>query len=169
MGSASTKTRKLTIENEDSRNVIKVSDEVVQRLKGREEVRNLTPRSSVQVIPEGVPVYYYPEPVLTSLQCRQQKQNALEENDKYWERRIRDLQKGHDKMHEVMQCEYKKAIEEIQETKKTNKEVPCKENKLKVLDCYQKYPNEPMRCAQIVQDFADCVDSHRASRTSSKG
>lgn len=36
MGAGSSRTRKLTIENEDPTSVIKVSDDVVERLKGKQ-------------------------------------------------------------------------------------------------------------------------------------
>lgn len=40
---------------------------------------------------------------------------------------------------------------------------PCYDNKKAVVDCYKRFPNEPMRCAKEVQEFAKCVDTKRSS------
>lgn len=39
---------------------------------------------------------------------------------------------------------------------------PCIDNKTALLECYKKYPNEPMRCSKEVEEFTKCVDLKRA-------
>lgn len=59
-------------------------------------------------------------------------------------------------------------LSQLQESnvKKEEKKVmddfsPCCDNRKAVVDCYKKYPNEPMRCAKEVQEFTQCVDFKR--------
>lgn len=59
-------------------------------------------------IQSQVPFYY--EPSLTSIQIRQNNVNELKKNDEYWEKRIVDLQKNHEKIQEIMELEYNKAV-----------------------------------------------------------
>lgn len=55
------------------------------------------------------PAFLY-EPSLTSLQIRQANVAELKKNDAYWEKRIRDMEVNHKKMHDVMEIEYNKAV-----------------------------------------------------------
>ncbi|XP_022915729.1 MICOS complex subunit Mic19 [Onthophagus taurus] len=168
MGAQQGKTRKLTLENDDPTSVIKVSDDVVQRLRCAEAKRR---GSSGQAPPQQLhshqiisnnppPPFYHYEPTFTSLQIRQEAAEKLRKNDEYWTRRIHDLEKNNEKMRILMEEEYKKAMDEM--NSKTSKspfsEMPCIMNRKKVMECYQQYPNEPMRCAKEVQAFAACVD-----------
>lgn len=69
------------------------------------------PPQGFQQAPQGaqqMPLFY--EPSLTSLQIRQANLEELKKNDKYWERRIKELQKDHEQIKEIMDCEYQKAV-----------------------------------------------------------
>lgn len=48
------------------------------------------------------------------------------------------------------------------------KQPPCQDNKKAVMECYQSYPTEPMKCAKLVQAFQECVDLKRACLMQSK-
>nr|XP_023026466.1 MICOS complex subunit MIC25-like isoform X2 [Leptinotarsa decemlineata] len=138
MGGSTSKTRKLTVENDDPNNVIKVSEDVVDRLRGN------------------------------------QTQNVaeLKKNDEYWENRIRALEASHKKMNEIMDKEYNKAVEQFQGSKTVVKEKslpPCTESEKAVMECYQCYPNESMRCSKIVQAFQECVDMRRSCLLANRG
>lgn len=61
-----------------------------------------------------VPPYYLYEPSLTSIQLRQDNVKQLKKNDEYWEKRVRNLEENHKKMHEIMDLEYKKAVSKHQ-------------------------------------------------------
>lgn len=45
---------------------------------------------------------------------------------------------------------------------------PCLDNKKAVMECYKCYPNEPMKCAKLVQAFQECVDLKRSCLMQSK-
>ncbi|CAG9773775.1 unnamed protein product [Ceutorhynchus assimilis] len=165
MGSGTSKTRTLTVENEDPTSVIKVSDDVAERLRGAVRASNQKIASSdipPQVV--QVPVYLH-EPSLTSLQLRQQNIAELQKNDEYWHNRVEKIQDNHKKVKQAMDDEYKKALEEFKTGKATQslREIPCLDSKKAVIDCYKSNAKEPMKCSKIVQAFQECVDHKRAS------
>ncbi|XP_031356178.1 MICOS complex subunit MIC19 isoform X1 [Photinus pyralis] len=165
MGSGSSRTRKLTLDNEDASNVIKVSEDVVQRLKSDSQVRSVQRQEVIAAVPNGpAPIYYY-EPRLTSLQFQQEKSEALKKNDEYWERRIKDLESYHMEMHKVMEGEYNKAINEMNTKEKklyACDTPPCQISKARVLECYKRNPNQAMKCLKEVEAFTACVDLQRS-------
>ncbi|XP_023026465.1 coiled-coil-helix-coiled-coil-helix domain containing 3 [Leptinotarsa decemlineata] len=176
MGGSTSKTRKLTVENDDPNNVIKVSEDVVDRLRGNQTVRQELQKNQTAFPPQGTPVittpYFLNEPSLTTLQLRQQNVAELKKNDEYWENRIRALEASHKKMNEIMDKEYNKAVEQFQGSKTVVKEKslpPCTESEKAVMECYQCYPNESMRCSKIVQAFQECVDMRRSCLLANRG
>ncbi|XP_076664388.1 coiled-coil-helix-coiled-coil-helix domain containing 3 [Andrena cerasifolii] len=178
--------RKLTINNVEEVDVIKVSNSVVQRLtqKANTEMQNevrpttLTQSSPNKVTPQsphsgdipassGYPVYYHPQLTLTALEIQQQKERELLNQDLYWQQRIENLEQSHLKINDIMDGEYKKAAEELYMNgqKKVNVQdivQPCMENTDKVLKCYQEYPNQILKCGSLVEEFSTCVDQRRA-------
>lgn len=124
-------TRKITIDNNEDADVIKVSHSVVERLTHKanqngasaNEVRPSSepqlnkavpqsPQSGVPV-PSGYPVYYYPELTLTALEIQQQKEKELRNQDQYWQNRMINLEKNHLKINRIIDEEYKKASKEL--------------------------------------------------------
>ncbi|XP_044254526.1 MICOS complex subunit MIC25 isoform X2 [Tribolium madens] len=177
MGGSQSRTRKLTVENDDPTSVIKVSDDVVQRIKNNSQARPAAPEPSYQQAPpqQAVPVQpmFIYEPSVTSVQLRQANLAELKKNDHYWENRLKNQQANHQKINEIMEAEYKKAIEEMEVTEKTKTPSralpPCQDAKEAVMRCYREHANEPMKCAKIVQAFQQCVDSKRASLIANRG
>lgn len=130
MGSSQS-ARKLTISNEEEVGVIKVSNAVVQRLQGAEDdvggkdVRGAqppyptpppvgSPASPVQGgASSGVAVYHYPEFTISALEIQQQKEEELKSQDQYWQRRLENLEKNHEKINAIIKNEYKKAVAEF--------------------------------------------------------
>ncbi|KAJ8956023.1 hypothetical protein NQ318_006299 [Aromia moschata] len=167
MGGAPSKTRKLTVENDDPTSVIKVSEGVVDRIRGNQMqlcIHTLDPLLLRR--------FFFNEPSLTSLQMRQANIAELKKNDDYWENRIRNLEANHKKINEIIDEEQKKAVEEVMGTKKSTAvliQPPCQDTKKAVLECYRHYPNEPMRCAKVVQAFQECVDLKRSCLVANRG
>ncbi|XP_053976693.1 MICOS complex subunit MIC25-like [Hylaeus volcanicus] len=182
--------RKLTIDNDEEIDVIKVSNAVVQRLTQRaketssgsetkrDEVRPTTDTQSTVVsskpsessnvpLTSGYPVYHYPQLTLSALEIQQQKEHELHSQDQYWQNRLKNLEKNHLKINNIMDQEYKKATEELYVNDQKNVNVqdaiqPCLENTTKVLKCYQEYPKEILMCSNLVKEFSNCVDQRRA-------
>ncbi|XP_076652055.1 coiled-coil-helix-coiled-coil-helix domain containing 3 [Halictus rubicundus] len=181
--------RRLTIDNEEEIDVIKLSNSVVQRLTQKmnepnvqsgNEVRPITmtqpfankavppPPPQSEGAPSGYPVYYYPQLTLTALEIQQQKEQELLTQDQYWQRRLENLEKHHLKINQIIDEEYKKAVEELyvdQDKKKLNIQnsvQPCLESTTKVLKCYQENSKEILKCSNLVEEFSNCVDQRRA-------
>lgn len=184
MGSSQS-ARKLTISNEEEVGVIKVSNAVVQRLQGAEDetggkdVRGVQP-SYPMPLPSGVPipyaqdipsngvaVYHYPEFTISALEIQQQKEEELKSQDQYWQRRLQNLERNHEKINAVIETEYKKAMEEFSDGEKVQvsraPRPPCVEHSNKVLKCYQENPKEILKCSNLVEQFSNCVDQRRAT------
>ncbi|XP_043256380.1 MICOS complex subunit mic25 isoform X2 [Colletes gigas] len=135
--------RKLTINNEEDIDVIKVSNAVVQQL-----TRKANETAS--------------EPI-----NKQQKEQELYNQDQYWQERLENLEKNHLKINSIMDQEYKRAAEELYTSDQKNVNIqdavqPCLESSTKVLKCYQEHPKEILMCSNLVQEFSDCVDQRRA-------
>ncbi|XP_015590208.1 MICOS complex subunit MIC19 [Cephus cinctus] len=179
--------RKLTISNEEKVGVIKVSNAVVQRLQGSEnttgtqDVRSSHPpqpalaasQAQESQLATGYPVYY-PEYTISALEMQQQKEKELNTQDQYWQRRLRNLERNHEKINQILDAEYRKAIEEFsdgQGGKRVSVKstvVPCVGNSNKVLKCYQDHPKETLKCSNLVEDFYNCVDQHRTTLIASR-
>ncbi|XP_021934870.1 MICOS complex subunit MIC19 [Zootermopsis nevadensis] len=149
MGSSqSTNTRRISIPNDDPSSVIKVSDSVVQRLKGGTEV----PRSQSESRPD--------------------KEAALQENDQYWERRLKTLEDNHMLISRKMEEEYRKAVDEVEELfsrlPAKREQPPCTIAGQYVKECYQKNPREVLKCSKEVEAFAACVDMKRVNLLDSR-
>jgi hypothetical protein len=91
--SQSANPRKISVTNDDPSSVIKVSDSVVQRLKGVREVKDNQSESrpvsqsqfGEEKITSSFPHSYYGRGTAkTSLEIRQDQEAALRENDQYW-------------------------------------------------------------------------------------
>lgn len=122
--------RKLTISNEEEVGVIKVSNAIVQRLaqgertRARELPSDARPATPIQhpappsaapqasEVTPGQPVYYYPELTMSALQMQQQMEEELKRQDQYWQRRLRNLEEGYQKVNHILEEEYKKAASE---------------------------------------------------------
>ncbi|XP_069684638.1 MICOS complex subunit MIC25-like [Periplaneta americana] len=143
-GTQSTNTRRISIPNEDPASVIKVSDSVVQRLKGGTEVKEI--RSE-------------PPPP--------DREAALRDNDEYWQKRLKAMEESHVLINKKMEDEYKKAIKEVEDLfsrlPAKREQPPCSNAGQFVKNCYQQNPREVLKCAKEVEAFATCVDRKRVN------
>jgi len=182
MGNSSARPRKITIDNTSGPSVIQVSECVVERLTGnqeemvrqaRQQQKGVVDSTTASMDNPNYPHGYDPflhQPSLTSIQIRQGMNKALKENDKYWDRRMEDLQKRHQEIQAMMEKEFVKALEtygdkksKLESTSRSHSNTDnCFANRKTIIECYKKHPNEPMRCAQEVAKFAECVEQRRA-------
>jgi hypothetical protein len=179
-GLQSTGTRKISVPNDDTSGVIKVSDSVVQRLKGGAEVKESKSENPVSQAKSNVqPVTSsFPQPVYggftpkTTVEIRQDREEALRENDRYWEKRLKKMEDNHKMMNRRMEDEYKKAAKEVEELFSRlpgkSEQPPCANAGQDVKSCYQKNPGKILKCAKEVEAFAACVDMKRINRLDSR-
>lgn len=171
--------------NDSPAGLIDISDDVVQRLKsglpskaqGRTDSQqsggaNSNVPSSTGSGPSSYPnppvppsVMYQDELPFTSMQVRQEKERELRENDVYWTQRLKALEANLAQTNQVMEKEYSDAVADVKKrfaTSAVQQQLPpCQDLKAKVIACYRKHPQETLRCAEDVQQFADCVNLHR--------
>ncbi|KAF5305848.1 hypothetical protein FQR65_LT07587 [Abscondita terminalis] len=175
MGGTSSRTRRLTVDNDDQSCVIKVSDEVIKRLKQCEEEVRTTQVQQVVPFPalptEQQQGFYFDPRLTTTVKSQQEKLQALKKNDEYWEKRMKDLENCHKEVHKIMEEEYSKTVAELSATEKKLypcDSPPCQISKKKALDCYKEYSKQPLKCTKEVQAFCDCVDLQRSLLIGSK-
>uniref|UniRef100_A0A1B6GRK2 CHCH domain-containing protein n=1 Tax=Cuerna arida TaxID=1464854 RepID=A0A1B6GRK2_9HEMI len=177
-------TRKIGIDNDETvGGVIRVSENVAQRLKNINNVRGgenaSTTFSNPQPIspsPVSGPIvsqqpssgFYAPQPFITSSMIRDQIEKELEKNDRYWERRIKTLQDNQNRITQVMESEFNKAYKEIENNFPTlapkDATIPCQDYKSMVVDCFKNNANHTLNCSKLVNDFAACVSNSRTKR-----
>ncbi|XP_011300297.1 MICOS complex subunit MIC19 isoform X2 [Fopius arisanus] len=167
--------RKLTINNEES--VIQISTDLADRLATRSIRPQVTsdgfkPPPVSPAIPQGgtesySAVHPYPEFTVTAYKMQQLKEQELQVQDQYWQKRLNNLQLTHERINRILQEEYKRAMDEVTSAK-GNKNInldtttpACGPDKEKVLRCYQENPKEIMKCSVVVEEFNHCVDKCR--------
>ncbi|XP_053981993.1 MICOS complex subunit MIC19-like [Hylaeus volcanicus] len=188
--------RKLTIENEEDIDVIKVSQAVVERINEKVNEGNSEPVNEVKPtdvthsptntvvssrlphdrnIPSSseYPTYYYPQLTLTALQMQQQKEQELKNQNQYWKNRLKSMEKRYSEMTNILDHEYKKAAAKLHSVDQKNMNIedevqPCFESNVKILKCYQEHPNEILMCSKLVEEFSNCVDQCRTHVISSR-
>lgn len=188
MGSAQS-TRKLTIPNEEI-GVITISNAIAQRLAqaanevandATQDVNSFVPPQPVnsptalppvhnKQVSSGQPTPYHSELTISALQIQQQKEQELQAQNQYWQRRLQNLEKKHSMIDHILEEEYKKAMNEFSTIKKGSEsgnnlgsDQPCIIRKEKVLKCYQDHPKEILKCSNLVEEFTNCVDQRRVN------
>jgi len=172
-------TRKIQVDNDEPVGVIKVSENVVQRLKSNSGGSNVGTASSYSLPHQDMsannqnvsyqqhPVYI-PQPYVTSSMVREQVEKELEKNDRYWESRIRGLQENQNKLSLIMESEFNKAYKEIEKNfpviAPKNAVIPCQDFKSKVVDCFRNNANQTLNCRDIVNEFTSCVSNSRSKK-----
>jgi hypothetical protein len=160
MGAAES-TRKLTVVNEDMTGVIKVSDQVVKRIKDDLEAKERgQQRASSEPAPDNQrnqPLFAAPMETLTLRKQHEDQINTLEAS---WSKRIQALEKQNNQLWKSTTTRLSKDLTTIEEkyTKKRTYEPICPEIEGKVLDCYTANPSKPLNCSQQVKEFVGCVN-----------
>lgn len=127
--------RRLTISNEEEIGVIKVSNTIVQRLAQRDGSEAGVPSTGTRADlpnkhptpPNAVPTaatnatagqaMQNPELTVSALQMQQQMEEELKKQDQFWQRRLRNLEDGYEKINSILEEEYKKAVAEMSAAK----------------------------------------------------
>uniref|UniRef100_A0A6M2DEI7 Putative head-elevated expression protein n=1 Tax=Xenopsylla cheopis TaxID=163159 RepID=A0A6M2DEI7_XENCH len=184
MGAQQSNARTLTVENDDPTLVIKVSEELVDRLKGKlraGEVAHHQQASAPQVIRSDVahptvdqsqaPIYY-PYPGVSSIQLMKEKEEQIRNNDQYWQNRIKDIERHQKKMSSMLEKEYEAAMNEIKQTFSSEPSKyqlpPCGDMGSKLMSCYQTNANAPLKCSTVFQEYSQCVNVHRMQTLTAK-
>lgn len=168
MGSTGSVPRKLTINNPDDATIIKVTENVVDRLQEANTKEDASlPQNAIKKTEflDGNSVLDSKEAVfISSFNIKSQIENAIEKNDKYWENRIKLLRDVYRKINVELKNEYDKAITEVNQSlgkqyltnDKGNLQL-CQNVRNDVIQCYNANKNRPLLCHEEVKNFNQCV------------
>uniref|UniRef100_A0A1B6DH61 CHCH domain-containing protein n=1 Tax=Clastoptera arizonana TaxID=38151 RepID=A0A1B6DH61_9HEMI len=165
MGSSQS-ARKISIENEDPTNVVQVSKDVVQRLKGADKYQDKPSNPEVNnTSSQNISGSALVSPLITSHHLRKEIEKEIQKNDQHWERRIKRLQEDSDKINQRMQSEYEKAYKEMEanypKVSGDGSSTPCQDKKSDIVKCFQFNQSQPLLCAKQVLEFTDCITNSR--------
>lgn len=158
--------------NLDPANIIKISQNVVERLERQQQSQNQPQKKTEEPKKTTIKNVETPKtntnvessvqfgPTLTSLRVLQMKEKEFSERENYWTERVQQFRKRELELSEGMVREFEKAEKEI------NKKAPGKppgelknyeEKKKNLLECYKKYPDQLLLCDREVAEFADSI------------
>lgn len=177
MGNSKSVPRKITIDNPEDATIIKVTENVVERLQDIKTQAAPAPTSKPPPPPKSparkeTPAAAASENVttgtvyVTSHQIRNHIDAAIEDNNAYWEKRIKTLRDGYDRINSELKTEYDRAITEVNQswgkqylgTEKNDLE-SCKKTKQEVIQCYNANRDRSLLCYEQVKNFNQCVSN----------
>lgn len=178
MGNTSS-TRKVTVVNDDVVGIVQITDSVVRRLKG-DEVEKKPRQKTVEVSPIKPPE---PEPITptkipatrvesfsSSLEQRQKHLEELRNVEISWQNRVRELERQNSDLFDSAEGKFASGIQHVEEKYIHQTFDPvCPEKQSDVLKCYQENRKMPLKCAEEVKEFVQCVDKIRMNILTSHG
>uniref|UniRef100_A0A4D5R8Z2 MICOS complex subunit Mic19 n=1 Tax=Scolopendra viridis TaxID=118503 RepID=A0A4D5R8Z2_SCOVI len=185
-------TRRITVVNDDASGVIKISDSVVNRLRGelesqqtnkvrktdsefepsakpqRDESRPITPAKPVlpPKLPSTPPV---DKPEAKAPRISKEEAKQLES---YWREKYYENEAANAELHKKTVVEFNKSLDEVEALfgYRTNTcYLDCEDFEVKIIKCYQENAGKTLNCSHIVKDYVDCVDAMRSKAFVTKG
>lgn len=126
---------------------------------------------------------------MTAMQVRKEKEAELMKNDQYWANRLKNQEAEFLKNSKIMEKEFSETVSwtwqcesdvtrislQVSDVKKrfaqpslASQLPPCQDLKSKIVECYRKNPTETLKCAEVVSNFLDCVNSSRIAAIDEK-
>ncbi|KAI5703660.1 hypothetical protein M8J76_001364 [Diaphorina citri] len=169
MGSSQSNTHTVTIDNDDL-STIQVSKAVADRLtKGLQTSDSSSNTKPEKKTEQSKPVNYnIPSSALagntqyiSSLDIQKHLHSAIDENNKYWENKVKSINAANDKVTDLMNKEYERTLREVEvilpHVSKEKRANPCVDMKEKVLKCYKSNPKQSLKCLEEVNQFTSCI------------
>ncbi|XP_065203668.1 uncharacterized protein Chchd3 [Planococcus citri] len=175
MGSAKSVPRKITIDNPEDATIIKVTENVVERLQDMKTPKTptatatsdqspLPPKSlssaSADNVTTAATVY------VTSHQIRNQIDAAIDNNNAYWENRVKALREGYSRINAELKNEYDRALVEVKQSwgkpytvNEKDDTQSCKNTQQEVIKCYNSNRDRSLLCYEQVKHFNQCVSN----------
>jgi len=173
MGGSSSTTRRVTVINEDSSGVIRLSENVVRKLKGEAEQESPSPRSSsTTTIRPSTPERNLANLVGSSdsLTLRQEHESEIARLERSWRIQVRELETINKNLWKVGNEKFATNLTEVEKKYAKQKCDPvCQQQQQKIIDCYLANKNCPLNCAPLVREFRDCVADVRREVFNRKG
>jgi len=104
----------------------------------------------------GVPILE----TVTAYEVRQQKDQEMRENDALWASKLKELEARYVASAFVADAEFKKEVDKLDKLVPKPKEPVCQDVSAKVAQCYSANGKQPLRCSDVVKEFAICVENH---------
>ncbi|XP_064483305.1 MICOS complex subunit MIC19-like [Ornithodoros turicata] len=154
MGSSGS-TRRVTIVNEHSPDVIKISDAVAKRLKGdTEPITSSASRTEVS--------RPYDSRAGDSLEARRLHYEDIRKVDSVWKERLDEVERQNQELYKLATDKFAGAVDEVGTKYVKHKCVPvCEAAQKKVLECYERNQKQPLNCSKLVDAFTRCVHQAR--------
>jgi len=115
-----------------------------------------SPSGLLTVGARGVPIIE----TITAYEVRQQKEQEIRDNDAFWASKLKELEARYVASAFVADEEFTKEVEKLDKLVPKPKAPVCQDVSAKVAKCYNENPKEPLRCSDVVKEFAVCVENH---------
>ncbi|CAH1784687.1 unnamed protein product [Owenia fusiformis] len=151
MGGSSSTTRKVTVEESEGNGVVKISEDVVRRLKGESTVPVIGDKSERL---SGIEVL-----------DRKKHDKEMKNLQAYYEERLQYLEQMNSQLYQTTTDQFAKAVQEVEQKflKQTSSPV-CQELQSEVVACYNANPKQTLLCSAQIKAFTDCVDKYRQNK-----
>lgn len=163
--------RRVTVVNDDVVGVVKVSENVVRRLRGDPEksTESSTSKESTQssdgpavVPPTGFVPFTPAEPYSSTLEQRQKYHEEFKKSERSWQNRIRQLEAQNRQLFDAANEKIAATLTDVETNYMKNSYAPvCPDKQQKVQQCYKEHSKYPLNCSREVHDFMECVDKVR--------
>lgn len=178
MGSAKSVPRKITIDNPEDATIIKVTENVVERLQDMKTSKTPTATATATATSDQSPlppkslssadnVTTAATVYVTSHQIRNQIDAAIDNNNAYWENRVKALREGYSRINAELKNEYDRALAEVNQSwgkpytvnEKDYDTRSCKNTQQEVIKCYNSNRDRSLLCYEQAKHFNQCISN----------
>ncbi|CAL8082619.1 unnamed protein product [Orchesella dallaii] len=114
------------------------------------------PSGLLTVGARGVPIIE----TITAYEVRQQKEQEIRDNDEFWGSKLKELEARYVASAFVADAEFTKEVEKLDKLVPKPREPVCQDVSAKVAKCYSEHTKQPLKCSDVVKEFAVCVENH---------
>jgi len=153
-------TRRVTVINDTNPDVIKISDDVVHRIK------NADPNaSSAKTAGSSNAAPVYPSYSELMGQSNRNQQEQLDKLDAEWRERTDELNRQNQQLYKLATDKFTGSVVDVDKEYVGNActSPVCKNTQGAVLECYRKNGKQPLLCSKEVAAFQNCVHTTRHS------
>ncbi|XP_003747367.1 MICOS complex subunit MIC25 [Galendromus occidentalis] len=151
-------TRRVTIINETSPDIITISDDVAQRLKNQASAQPMNAASATPSRPAPAAAGY---PSYSEMSGRSHQQD-MEKLDQEWRGRLDDLANQNKQLYKLATDKFTGSVAEVHQKYVGDRhQAVCQNTQNAVMQCYRKNQKKPLECSREVVAFQNCVSATR--------
>ncbi|XP_077986820.1 MICOS complex subunit mic25-a-like [Glandiceps talaboti] len=150
MGASGSAPKTVTVEMDQEKGTVKISESVVRRMMGEPE--------PVAKSPAKGPEQSTPQDPKSDEKAAEQ----LKKREEHWKEKLRQAELKNAELYQLTTEQFTKAAEEVEAKfiHQTYRPI-CKDLQDEVLQCYSLNPGETLNCAAQVRAFTSCVEETR--------